>query len=122
MDVPTFDFSQLNKAEQKVYLAMNDSEKQNYEKTWVQLETCKRKLVRQKNASQLRTAREHKSLAEKERKARAHRLIERGAIVESLIRDPLDFSNEELKILLEKLLSSDDAKELIEQMRTTRGS
>lgn len=122
MDLPTFDFTQLNKAEQRVYLAMNESEKQNYEKTWTQLEACKRKLVQQKNASQLRTAREHKTLAEKERKARAHRLIERGAILESLINNPLDFSNEEVKALLEKILSSDDAKEQMEQVRKTHGS
>jgi len=117
MDTPKFDFSKLNKSEQKVYVAMNDSEKVNYERTWIQLETCKQKLNQQKNASQLRAAREKKSLAEKERKERNHRLIERGAILESLIESPLDFNNEEIKTMLGNILSSDSARLQIEQIR-----
>lgn len=122
METPRFNFEQLNKSEQKIYLAMTDSEKQNFERTWVQLEMCKLKLTQQKNASQMRTAREKKALAEKERKERTHRLIERGAILESLIENSLDFSNEEIKVLLEKVLSSETARWQIEQMRMAHES
>jgi len=122
METPRFNFEQLNKSEQKIYLAMTDSEKQNFERTWVQLEMCKLKLTQQKNASQMRTAREKKALAEKERKERTHRLIERGAILESLIENPLDFSNEEIKVLLEKILSSETVRWQIEQMRMAHES
>ena len=122
METPRFNFEQLNKSEQKIYLAMTDSEKQNFERTWMQLEMCKLKLTQQKNAFQMRTAREKKALAEKERKERTHRLIERGAILESLIENSLDFSNEEIKVLLEKILSSETARWQIEQMRMAHES
>ena len=121
MDACVFDLTKLNKNEQKIYLGMTDSEKQAYEKTWIQLEKCKQRLIQQKNASQLRTAREQKALAEKERKARAHRLIERGAILESLINNASDFTNEELKALLEKIFSSDLAREEVGHLRRTKG-
>lgn len=122
METPRFNFEQLNKSEQKIYSVMTDSEKQNFERIWMQMEMCKLKLTQQKNASQMRTAREKKALAEKERKERTHRLIERGAILESLIENPLDFSNEEIKVLLEKILSSETARWQIEQMRAAHGS
>lgn len=38
---------------------------------------------------------------EKERKARTHRLIERGAILESLLDCPEQYDNEQIKKLLE---------------------
>ena len=122
MENPKFDVEQLNKSEQKIYSAMTESEKQCFEKTWVQLELCKIKLTKQKNASQVRAAREKKSLAEKERKARTHRLIERGAILESLIGNSIDFTNDEIKALLEMIFSSDEAKLQLEQWRHRKKS
>lgn len=122
MEIPKFDVEQLNKSEQKIYSVMTDSEKQNFERTWVQLELCKLKLTQQKNASRVRAAREKKFLVEKERKVRTHRLIERGAILESLIENPLDFTNDELKILLEKILSSDVARYQLEYWRHRKES
>lgn len=43
---------------------------------------------------------------EAERKARTHRLIERGAILESLIDGAEGMSNEEIKALLQTVLPS----------------
>ena len=52
-----------------------------------QLQNRKRKLLNQKKDA--------------ERKARTHRLIERGAIMESLLEKPEQYSNEQIKGLLE---------------------
>ena len=46
-----------------------------------------------------------------ERKKRTKRLIERGAILESVISNAEDFSNEQLQALLIEIFSSEFAKE-----------
>lgn len=97
-----FDYEKLNKDDKKIYDAMTDSERQSFEKTWVMIETQKAKLVQQKNRSKERNRREQKVLADKSRKERTHRLIERGAILESFLRNPENMSNEQVKTLLEK--------------------
>lgn len=48
-----------------------------------------------------------------ERKKRTRRLIERGAILESVIGNAEDFSNEQLQALLIEIFSSEFAKEKI---------
>ena len=96
---------------------MNDSEKEKYESTWIQIETLKVKQNQQKNASKERAAREKKALAEKERKERNHRLIERGAILESFIENPTDFTNEEIKEMMEKTMTTSFMKNFIEEIR-----
>ena len=52
-----------------------------------QLQNRKRKLLNQKKDA--------------ERKARTHRLIERGALLESLLEKPEQYNNEQIKGLLE---------------------
>lgn len=97
-----FDYEKLNKDDKKIYDAMTEAERQAFEKTWIMIETQKAKLVQQKNKSKERNRREQKVLADKSRKERTHRLIERGAILESFLRDPEKMSNDQVKALLEK--------------------
>ena len=118
MEKIVFDYSKLKKTDKKIYDAMNDSEKEKYESTWIQIETLKVKQNQQKNASKERAAREKKALAEKERKERNHRLIERGAILESFIDNPTDFTNEEIKEMMEKTMTTDFMKRFIEEIRS----
>ena len=52
-----------------------------------------------------------------ESKERTHRLIERGAIVESLIEDALTFTNEQIKSFLEKTIKTDFARKILTQFK-----
>ena len=52
-----------------------------------------------------------------ERKKRTRRLIERGAILESVISNAEDFSNEQLQALLIEIFSSEFAKGKIKNFR-----
>ena len=52
-----------------------------------------------------------------ERKKRTKRLIERGAILESVISNAEDFSNEQLRALLIEIFSSEFAKGKIKNFR-----
>jgi len=49
----------------------------------------------------------------KERKARTKRLIERGAILESVIDDPEALTNEQIKQYLEKTLATDFSRRIL---------
>lgn len=60
-----------------------------------QLQNRRKKLLNQKS--------------EEERKARTHRLIERGAILESLLDEPEQYKNEQIKALLTIALQSTEA-------------
>ena len=51
------------------------------------------------------------------RKERTHRLIERGAIFESLIDDAKMLTNEQVKIFFEKTLKTESANEILNQLR-----
>ena len=50
---------------------------------------------------------------QQERKDRTRRLIERGAILESLVPDAVKLSNEQIKTLLQYSLGTSVAKEII---------
>ena len=50
---------------------------------------------------------------EQERKARTHRLIERGAILESLINGADKLTNEQVKIFLEKTVTGEYARKIL---------
>ena len=50
---------------------------------------------------------------EADRKARTKRLIERGAILESLISDPTNYTNEQIKAFLEKTVATDSARKIL---------
>lgn len=69
-----------------------------------QLQNKKKKLLNEKKAS--------------ERKARTRRLIERGAILESLIEQPEQYDNGQIKSLLETALRTPQAQEYLRQYGT----
>ena len=50
---------------------------------------------------------------EQERKARTKRLIERGAILESLIPGAAEYTNEQIKAFLEKTVGDDSARKIL---------
>ena len=53
----------------------------------------------------------------KRRKERTHRLITRGAILESLIENAKELTDEEIKILLEEATKTKEFKETLRIMR-----
>ena len=53
----------------------------------------------------------------KRRKERTHRLIIRGAILESLIENAEELTDEEIKILLEEAIKTKEFKETLKLMR-----
>ena len=53
----------------------------------------------------------------KKRKERTHRLITRGAILESLIENAEELTGEEIKILLEEATKTKEFKETLREMR-----
>ena len=57
-----------------------------------------------------------------ERKKRTRRLIERGAILESVIEGAADFTNEQMQALLINVFSNAEAKAKIENLRRTDGN
>ena len=56
----------------------------------------------------------------KRRKERTHRLITRGAILESLIENAEKLTDEEIKILLEEATKTKEFKETLKIMRETQ--
>ena len=70
--------------------------------------------IRQLNNKKKRLISEQKQA---ERKKRTKRLIERGAILESVIGNADDFSNEQLQALLIEIFSSEFAKGKIKNFR-----
>lgn len=68
--------------------------KEKYEKKLVQLKNREKKLKRQ--------------VSIEERKIRTHRLIEREAILESFIPNAQDYSNQEIKNILQELFQKAD--------------
>ena len=55
----------------------------------------------------------------KKRKERTHRLITRGAILESLIENAEELTDEEIKILLEEATQTKEFKETLKIIRDT---
>lgn len=72
-----------------------------------QLQNRKKKLLNQKN--------------EEERKARTHRLIERGAILESLLNEAEQYKNEQVKGLLTIALQSAEARAYLQKVERENG-
>ena len=73
-----------------------------------QLQNKKKKLLNEKKAS--------------ERKVRTHRLIERGAILESLLEQPEQYDSGQIKCLLETALRTPQAQEFLRQSDTGGGA
>ena len=76
----------------------------------VKKETYENKLIQLKNQGK----KLEKMASIEERKKRTHRLIERGAILESFIEDASELSGAEIKALLEKVFSKNNYKWKIE--------
>jgi hypothetical protein len=57
---------------------------------------------------------------EDERRARTKRLIERGAILESLISGADKFNNEQIKAFLEKTVTTDNARKILDGLTAQR--
>ena len=72
-----------------------------------QLQNRKKKLLNQKKAE--------------ERKIRTHRLVERGAILESLLEQPEQYTNEQIKGLLETALRTPQAQEILRRTEKPKG-
>ena len=72
-----------------------------------QLQNRKKKLLNQKKAE--------------ERKIRTHRLVERGAILESLLEQPEQYTNEQIKGLLETVLRTTQAQEFLRRTEKPKG-
>ena len=51
-----------------------------------------------------------------DRKARTKRLIERGAILESMISDAETFTNEQIKLFLEKIIRGETARKILDSV------
>ena len=58
---------------------------------------------------------------EADRKARTRRLIERGAILESLVPGADTFTNDQIKSFLEKTVQSDYAKKILDGLTAQKG-
>ena len=72
-----------------------------------QLQNKKKKLLNQKRGE--------------ERKIRTHRLVERGAILESLLEQPEQYTNEQIKGLLETALRTPQAQEFLRRTEKPKG-
>lgn len=72
-----------------------------------QLQNRKKKLLNQKKSE--------------ERKIRTHRLVERGAILESLLEKPERYSNEQIKGLLEIAFQTAQAQEHLREIWEENG-
>lgn len=72
-----------------------------------QLQNRKKKLLNQKKSE--------------ERKIRTHRLVERGAILESLLEQPEQYTNEQIKGLLETALRTPQAQEFLRRTEKPNG-
>ena len=70
--------------------------------------------IRQLNNKKKRLISEQKQA---ERKKRTKRLIERGAILESVIGNADDFSNEQLQALLIEIFSTESARAKVKNLR-----
>ena len=70
--------------------------------------------IRQLNNKKKRLISEQKQA---ERKKRTKRLIERGAILESIIGNADDFSNEQLQALLIEIFSSESVRAKVKNLR-----
>lgn len=110
-----FNPEKLNKEDRKIFDMMTDSEKQNFERTWLMIETQKEKLRQQKTRSRERNRREQKEIAIRQRKERTHRLIERGALLESFVDGAEVCSNDVIKNLLIDLFNTSEAEAILKK-------
>lgn len=78
----------------KAEIESKQEEKEKYEKKLAQLQNREKQLK--------------KMASLKERKKRSHRLIERGAILESFIEGASDKTNEEIKDILQNVFQKAD--------------
>ncbi len=111
----TFDVEQLNQKDRKVYNAMSEYEKKLYESAWVNMQNTRLRMEQMKNHSKERNRREAQILSERQRKERTHRLIERGAMIETFFGSPESISNDEFMKVLNELFSSVTGKMIMDR-------
>ena len=70
--------------------------------------------IKQKENRLKELRQQHKA---QESRERAHRLIERGAILESLIEDVLTLTNVQIKTFLEKTIQTEFARKILTQVK-----
>jgi len=85
----------------------------NAKKIAEQIEAAEKEIKQQEN--RLKELRQQYKV--QEGKERTHRLIERGAILESLMEEPLTFTNEQIKTFLEKTVQTDFARKILTQLK-----
>ena len=56
---------------------------------------------------------------QEERKLRTRRLIERGAIIESIFSETASLTNEQFKTFLERTINNDSARKVLENLIST---
>ncbi len=106
MEPIRFDYEKLNRDDRRIYDLMTENEKETFERLWISIETQKLKLFQRKNAAKERDRREKTVLAERQRKERTHRLIERGAMLETFLEEPECLSNEQVMEILTGLFKA----------------
>ena len=77
-----------------------------------QIETAEKE-IKQKENRLIELRQQHKAQASKEQ---THWLIERGAILESLVEGALALTNEQIKTFLEKTVQTDFARKILTQL------
>ena len=120
MDGITFNADALTVKDRKIYDAMNDQEKQSYQKLWIQIQEHKRKLRQLSNASKSRIRREFYSNSKKERKERAHRLIERGAIMEAYFEGLSQMNNNDVEEIVQTAAANGDVQAIVQGIQSRK--
>lgn len=120
MNEVTFDIEQLSAKERKLYDAMNAQEKQSYQKLWIRIQEYRRRLKQLSNASKSRIHREEYTNSRKERKERAHRLIERGAIMEAYFDGLSKMTNDEVEEVAKTAASSDMVQSVVQGIQSRK--
>ena len=120
MEGITFDVNALTAKERKLFNAMNDQEKESYQKLWIRIQEYRRRLKQLGNASKSRIHREIYSSSKKERKERAHRLIERGAIMEAYIDGLSRMNSDEVKEVIQTAASNGDVQAVVQSIQSRK--
>ena len=77
-----------------------------------QIEETKLQIAQYKNREKQLMQREK----QEERKLRTRRLIERGAIIESIFSETASLTNEQFKVFLERTINKDFARKVLENL------
>ena len=115
-----FDIDVLTVRDRKIYDAMNDQEKKAYQKIWIEIQDNKLKLKQLSNASKSRLRREFYTASRKERRERAHRLIEHGALMEAYFDGLSKMNPAEVKEVVQTAASCDIVQAAIQGIQNRK--